>query len=153
MYFVEFKGKDDSQISSAAKRCIECDLREAEVYCENDDAILCSKCNEEIHVFDFNRDHNIVPILASDKMFLKTGKCVFDPENDVEFYCKTCNLAICSYCKVLGSHSRGNAASHLLEDIAEVYSKNNPNDSNNEFGEVNISIDYNSIILVYKAQM
>lgn len=123
-------------MSSAGKRCVECEQKEAEVYCENDDALLCQKCSDDIHIYDFNREHAIVPIKNGDQMFLKTGKCIFDPEYDVEFYCKTCNLALCSYCKVLGSHSKGNASTHQLEEIADVFSKNSPNDIQNEFGEV-----------------
>eukprot|EP00340_Litonotus_pictus_P011957 CAMPEP_0170537200 /NCGR_PEP_ID=MMETSP0209-20121228/102576_1 /TAXON_ID=665100 ORGANISM="Litonotus pictus, Strain P1" /NCGR_SAMPLE_ID=MMETSP0209 /ASSEMBLY_ACC=CAM_ASM_000301 /LENGTH=312 /DNA_ID=CAMNT_0010838659 /DNA_START=733 /DNA_END=1667 /DNA_ORIENTATION=- len=45
---------------------------------------------------------------------------------EVEYYCLDCNTTICSYCKLLGSHSRNEMANHELVDVHEQYIKLNP---------------------------
>jgi len=125
MYWVTFSLGDSSiQALSTKHICGECGEKEADFYCNNCEEYICSSCFDLIHG-ETNGDKNLKEIFSHSKEPLKTkiktGKCVFDPDKDVEFYCQVCKLTICSYCKVIGSHSKGEAANHPLQDIAIAY--------------------------------
>lgn len=127
MYWVSFSPMDlSSPLICAKHMCAECEVKEADYYCHNCEEYICTACFEQIHGESSN-DRNVKEIFAHRKEQLKskikTGKCIFDPDKDVEFYCTNCKLTICSYCKVIGSHSKGEAAMHQLEDIVVAYNK------------------------------
>lgn len=128
MYIVMFSNQANFTNASTKRLCEECETKDAEVYCLNDEVYLCKECDAQIHGEAVNDktlkqifDHKREPV---DK--IKSGKCYYDPENDVEFYCKTCNMPICAYCKVIGTHSKGDALKHELIDIVKVYRDNDP---------------------------
>jgi len=106
--------------------CGECQYKEADFYCYNCDDYICSACYDNIHG-DSSNDKNIKSIFDHEKEPLKskikTGKCVSCMDKEVEFYCNNCKITICSYCKVIGSHSKGEAALHVLEDISTAYKR------------------------------
>jgi hypothetical protein len=125
MYWVVFSPIETSIQSLSTKfMCAECLEREADYFCQNCEEYMCVTCYDQMHGESSN-DKNIKEIFAHKKEILKskikTGKCVFDPDKDVEFYCTNCKLTICSYCKVIGSHSRGEASTHLLQEISVAY--------------------------------
>ena len=129
MYFVMFIPHDPLSSYSAKRICEECEVKDADLYCTNDECYLCNECSSIIHGEASNDksikqifDHVKIPISSK----IKPGKCFFDQEKDVEFFCKVCNLPICSYCKVVGSHSKGDAMNHPYEDIYTAYVKFNP---------------------------
>ena len=127
MYKAEFNNQTNSS-SSTKRLCEECDQKDAEVYCINCEVYLCKDDDDLIHG-DSSNDKTLKQIFDHkrekvDKM--KAGKCYFDLDKDVEFFCRTCNLPICAYCKVIGSHSKGNALDHVLEDIVNVHKMNDP---------------------------
>jgi hypothetical protein len=125
MYWVSFSPIDSSIPAFSAKyMCAECQEREADYFCHNCEEYMCAGCYDQMHGESLN-DKNMKEVFSHKKEVLrskiKTGKCVFDPDKDVEFYCLNCKLTICSYCKVIGSHSRGEASTHQLQDISIAY--------------------------------
>ncbi len=50
-------------------------------------------------------------------------KCLLHPNSVLEFYCPQDRESLCVYCKVNGSHSQGNKASHKIIDISDAYQK------------------------------
>jgi hypothetical protein len=131
MYIVQFSNQTNFTNVNTKRLCEECEIKDAEFYCLNDEVFLCKDCDALIHG-DSANDKTLKQIFNHtrkevDKM--KSGKCYYDPDKDVEFFCLTCNMPICAYCKVIGTHSKGDALKHKLEDIEKVYKESNPVDS------------------------
>jgi hypothetical protein len=131
MFFVMFNPSNNLPSFSSKRICEECELKDADLYCTNDECYLCNECSSIIHGEASNDksikqifDHVKIPVTR-----MKPGKCYFDQDKDVEFFCKNCNIPICSYCKVIGSHSRNDAMNHQFEDITSAYMRFSP-DSN-----------------------
>lgn len=131
MFFVKFNPNNNLPLLSSKRKCEECEIKDADKYCVNDQCYLCTECSNIIHGDASNDkaikqifDHTIHPVTK-----IKPGKCFFDHDKDAEFFCKNCNLPICSYCKVMGSHSRNEALTHPLEEISLAYNRFSP-DSN-----------------------
>jgi hypothetical protein len=125
MYWVTFSPMDTTSYNMTSKHiCAECETKEADWYCHNCEEFICGSCYDQIHG-DSTNDKNAKEIFSHKKEAVKSkikpGKCVFDPDKDVEFYCNSCKLTICSYCKVIGSHSKGEAATHVLDNIVVAY--------------------------------
>ena len=38
-------------------------------------------------------------------------------------FCTVCNIPLCVYCKINGSHSKNESATHLVEKIEDAYKK------------------------------
>lgn len=129
MYSVVFGPVDQNLVSYVSKRyCAECSEKDAEWYCINCEEYMCKECYNIIHG-EKSADKNYKLIMDHKKeevSKIKTGRCVFDPDKEVEYYCNNCNLAICSYCRVIGSHSRGDALTHDLVDIGIALENGNP---------------------------
>lgn len=49
--------------------------------------------------------------------------CPHHPSLTVEFFCPICFVPVCVHCKMVGSHSTGEASQHKLVGIAEAYTK------------------------------
>ena len=92
----------------------------AAYYCVNDDAYLCSSCNEVYHSKEFRlvKDHDVRKLEDRPKDF---GHCNFHEGTPYTFICQTCRTPICIYCKVNGSHAEGDNAKHTLIKIQEAY--------------------------------
>jgi hypothetical protein len=127
IYWVQFNHIDiTSPVYSTKHMCGECQYKEADFYCYNCEDYICSPCYDNIHG-DNTNDKNIKNIFDHEKEPLKskikTGKCVSCLDKDVEFYCNNCKITICSYCRIIGSHSKGEAAFHVLEEIGTAYKR------------------------------
>lgn len=64
--------------------------------------------------------HEIVSIKKKPEYF---GKCESHPSMDYQFFCEKCNNLLCIYCKISGSHSSGEYASHSITPIMEAYER------------------------------
>lgn len=122
MFFVMFNPQSSLPAFSSRILCQECEIKDADHYCKNDDCYFCAECSNHIHLERHMTDHEKIPVRKSQK----PGKCYFDQDKDVEFFCRNCNLPICSYCKVIGSHSSIEANSHLFEDITSAFLRFSP---------------------------
>lgn len=99
--------------------CEMCGERPAVVWCVNDSAKLCKECDTESHSQNkmFQR-HKRIPL--EDAMG-PTDLCPIHGTSKLEYFCTKCRTPLCVSCKVLGSHSKGDAASHPLVPIKEAY--------------------------------
>jgi len=51
------------------------------------------------------------------------GNCSAHPESKLELFCTVCNIPLCVYYKITGSHSKNESATHLVEKIEDAYKK------------------------------
>jgi hypothetical protein len=49
------------------------------------------------------------------------GKCRYHNDKPIEFFCTSCHVPVCVYCKMVGNHSSGEAAKHPLISVSEAY--------------------------------
>jgi hypothetical protein len=130
IFCVYFSPRDASNYVSSKYLCVECHSV-AESYCINCEEYLCNDCFAKLHYGD-GLNEKMKQIFEKHKREefkkpkIRPGKCAFGDDKDVEFYCLDCKQAICSYCCVVGSHSKGHAGSHKLEHISKVYNDLNP---------------------------
>lgn len=94
----------------------------AAFYCKNDQAMLCTSCNEKYHsgYGTLFKKHTVVSIKDRPEAF---GKCENHKSQDNQFFCTKCKTVICIQCKINGSHSSGDYANHLLITIGEAYAE------------------------------
>jgi len=114
--------------------CDMCDIKTAEVYCRHEDANLCKDCDKEVHSNKLLAKHKRVPLRCSnDAETLAAGgdnnleifksKCPFHSNMDVEFFCPECDVPVCIYCKMVGSHSTGAFNNHRLIGVRVAWKK------------------------------
>ena len=132
-YLVTF----DRQGVEGGVKILECDMcaaNTAEVYCRHEDANLCKDCDKEVHSNKLLAKHKRVPLRCSnDAETLLAGgnnnleifksKCPFHDNMDVEFFCPECDVPVCIYCKMVGSHSSGVFNNHRLIGVRVAWKK------------------------------
>ncbi|KXS19890.1 hypothetical protein M427DRAFT_504927 [Gonapodya prolifera JEL478] len=114
---VEFDPEAEKK-SREKPSCDNCEATKASVYCAADNANLCSDCDSLLHAAKLTRRHNRVSLEQNVVVF---GNCQSHGDKPVEFYCHQCHLPVCVVCKMTGSHSVGDAASHKLLRLDEAY--------------------------------
>ena len=111
--------------------CDECSEKEADFFCKLCESNFCSDCFSNVH-HEFSNDKTLKE--AYEKHLLTkeptskvtAGMCDCNLNKEAEFYCLDCNKTICSHCKLLGSHSKGELVRHELIEIGEQYAKLSP---------------------------
>eukprot|EP00753_Platysulcus_tardus_P020567 PLAT8228.1.p1 GENE.PLAT8228.1~~PLAT8228.1.p1 ORF type:complete len:1035 (+),score=520.69 PLAT8228.1:50-3154(+) len=139
MYLVQFTYAADSG-SESTPLCDVCEVEPAVLHCSADDANLCEECDVEMHsVNKLVARHVRVPLdqLKFSKEGLR-GKlsgmkarmgaalaikstCPQHSNMMVEFFDPILHVPVCVHCKMVGSHSSGEAATHKLISIADAY--------------------------------
>ena len=81
--------------------------------------VRSKECDHESHAGKkmFER-HKRIPI---EDAMAAGDMCPVHGDSRVEFYCTKCKVPLCVTCKVTGSHSKGDAASHKLIPIKDAY--------------------------------
>ncbi|SPR01266.1 unnamed protein product (mitochondrion) [Plasmodiophora brassicae] len=103
-----------------AEVCNSCETAPAVVFCHADNASLCERCDRAVHSTNkVVSKHRRVPI--SEKPVTDFGTCVYHPDNTIAYYCHLCQVPVCIHCKMIGSHSAGDASTHKLTAIREAY--------------------------------
>jgi hypothetical protein len=119
-YLVRFKGGIDLHSASPGDTlCDLCSREVATLWCINDSAKLCDSCDADSH--SMNRileKHKRVPIAESRGLM---EFCPLHPDVHVEFYCPDCRAPVCLNCKMTGTHSKGDASSHVLVPVSKAY--------------------------------
>lgn len=123
-YFVFFGMKDSLNSISAIRICDECNALPATIYCVDCDAELCEDDYNSIHSPDNKPLFNFHNKLKIEKN--RPGQCDCENKYQAEYYCEDCNKTICSYCKILGSHSKGLALEHNLIEINFEWKNRSP---------------------------
>lgn len=118
---IRFKGGENlEKVLKKDDKCDYCNEANATIYCLNDKAKFCEKCDKQIHnVNKLLQKHNRIP-LSEAKLTIEY--CPNHPNVIVKHYCKQCQVPVCFECKMRGSHSKGDAASHTLVEINEAIS-------------------------------
>ena len=118
-YLVQFSYDPEDDEKPVVVTCDVCEERAATVYCQQDDARLCAVCDTESHsVNKLVARHKRVPIQKQPKSF---GFCEHHPDMKIEFFCPQCHVPVCVHCKMVGSHSGGEAAAHKLVPVSVAY--------------------------------
>jgi len=120
LHLIKFKGgKNIMPMSEHFHVCAICKKAEATIWCQNDKAALCEKCDKSSHSANqLMANHSRMPLFEG---LLKNQECPIHPAVKVEYYCHQCHLPVCLECKVKGSHSQGDESKHMLVDFASVY--------------------------------
>lgn len=118
-YFISFAGGDNLEEANAdGDICDNCGTEFATVWCVQDKARLCTTCDSEMHSSKVGAKHQRMP-LAESRALMET--CPIHTDKSVEYYCSQCQSPVCVQCKMVGSHSKGDAASHQLIPIKQAY--------------------------------
>ena len=138
LYLVTFNYKQSIE-SSNKKKCMNCFENDVKFYCVEDVIFLCEECWVKCH--DDNEYYSKMNHEKRNAILNNTGKCFYELHKDreAEYYCKTCNLPLCSFCKVLGTHSQADTLKHELVDIEVMYHESDDQykNSKNEIYEMN----------------
>ena len=116
---VKFHGGEDlEELKEEGDICEACGEAPAVVWCQNDNAMFCEKCDQEAHKSHIASKHKRMT-LAEARALMEY--CPFHKDTRVEYYCTECQTPVCIECKMIGSHSKGPAASHTLISIKQAY--------------------------------
>jgi hypothetical protein len=121
-YLVKFAGGANLAESTELDNiCDVCGKAEATVFCLNCGAKLCAECDALTHgVNTVLQRHERLP-LAEARALMEF--CPLHPNTRVEYYCPICRTPVCINCKMTGSHSKGEAATHPLIPIKDAYAQ------------------------------
>lgn len=122
------------------KVCDECTEKEADYFCSSCEFNFCQDCYSLVH-HEYSNDKSLKAMFSNHVgdviVRSNAGLCDCSNSKEAEFYCKTCLVPLCAYCKLLGAHSKGEMSSHQLEEIYTYYQRLNPD--NNEL--IKITLD------------
>lgn len=99
--------------------CDLCGKATATIWCVNDSAQLCEKCDEESHKANKLMERHKRMSLIEARSLIEF--CPIHHDQRVEYYCPKCHGPVCFTCKMTGSHSCGKAAVHPLVPIRQAY--------------------------------
>lgn len=117
--YVKFRGGSNlDQPKEEDDLCEQCGKNLATVWCKNDNAKFCDQCDEEAHNTAIRQRH-VRMTLAEARALMEC--CPYHDDTRVEYFCTVCQTPVCINCKMIGSHSKGAAASHQLIPIKQAY--------------------------------
>ena len=117
---VKFAGGEN--LAAACESDDTCDLcqeKKATIWCVNDSAKLCPECDEKSHSGNKILERHRRVNLADARALMEF--CPVHKDVNVEYYCPQCQEPVCLTCKMTGTHSKGEAASHALIPIKQAY--------------------------------
>eukprot|EP00834_Sanchytrium_tribonematis_P002257 NODE_66_length_25735_cov_0.318497.p3 type:complete len:499 gc:universal NODE_66_length_25735_cov_0.318497:1619-123(-) len=118
-HIVEFEFDSEFEKHSREKPlCDNCERKNAVYFCNADNAKLCAECDKQMHSSKITQKHTRTQIGKGADVF---GPCHHHPDKLVEFFCSTCRIPVCVYCKMIGNHSTGESSKHQLVGMNEAY--------------------------------
>jgi len=121
-HLIRFSGGSElTEYETKGDICDNCNSAPATLWCINDQAKLCERCDLEIHSGSRIREKHKRVTLSEARAMMEF--CPHHEDVRVEYYCTQCQTPVCIKCKMTGSHSKGDAASHVLIPIKEAYSE------------------------------
>ena len=117
---IRFRGGDNlAEALEEGELCESCNQAPATKWCVNCGAKLCESCDDESHSTNkVVARHRRIPIAEARA---EMEFCPFHDNIHVEYYCPQCQAPVCIECKMTGSHSKGDAATHPLIPITQAY--------------------------------
>lgn len=119
---IRFRGGDNlTEVTDDGDMCESCGKNPASIWCINCGAKLCDSCDSQTHSGNkiLNR-HRRMPISEARAQM---EFCPYHEGIHVEYYCPQCQAPVCFECKMTGSHSKGDAATHPLIPIKQAYNE------------------------------
>ncbi|KAH0790221.1 B-box zinc finger family protein [Histomonas meleagridis] len=114
-------GKNLEEAHPDDDTCDLCGKNQATIWCVNDSAKLCPKCDTESHKENkILQRHQRIPLSEARSVI---EFCPLHGDTRVSYYCPQCQAPVCFKCKMTGTHSKGDAASHPLIPIQTAYSE------------------------------
>ncbi|GIQ87421.1 hypothetical protein KIPB_009457 [Kipferlia bialata] len=105
----------------AAPVCEMCAERPATLYCMEDKSRFCEQCDHQFHSQNriVARHHRMA--LSEHGAYL--GECPQHPGTIAEYYDPILETPVCVTCKMEGTHSSGEAATHRLISLRDAYKR------------------------------
>ncbi|GAB0088196.1 hypothetical protein DMENIID0001_025840 [Sergentomyia squamirostris] len=114
--FIASEEKTPEPKSPVIPKCGECSNPVADRKCIQCDSLYCYECFKKIHNFsNVLRTHQTVDLVTSLKFAHTPINCDIHPGKQVNYYCETCEKALCLDCK---------NQTHLIHEIVQLYDKN-----------------------------
>jgi len=118
-------------------KCEGCYTNDSVVFCKECNKNLCQICENQIHVIPLFKEHERIPI--SNFNILK--KVCYHHNNNLKFFCDSCEEPICEDCQILGPHNtklhRIISIENSFSEKFEKFSKNVKNNIENRYEILN----------------
>lgn len=99
-----------------SQKCEGCFYYNQSCYCQECKKYLCDICKNQIHRIPVNATHVIIGL----NDMVKVKKLCYHHQNPLEFFCESCDEAICKQCQIIGPH---NTNYHRIISIKEAFNK------------------------------
>ncbi len=103
-------------IQNGVPKCDGCFENDAVCYCKECKKYLCGMCDNQIHIIPVNSNHLRVDL----NDIIKMKKLCYHHQSNLEFFCESCDEAICKQCQIIGPH---NTNYHRIIQIREAFNK------------------------------
>ena len=103
-------------IQNGVPKCDGCFENDAVCYCKECKKYLCGLCDNQIHIIPVNTNHLRVNL----NEIVKIKKLCYHHQSNLEFFCESCDEAICKQCQIIGPH---NTNYHRIIPIREAFNK------------------------------
>ena len=103
-------------LQNGTPKCDGCFENDSVCYCKECKKYLCQICDNQIHIIPANSNHLRVNL----NDILKMKKLCYHHQSNLEFFCESCDEAICKQCQIIGPH---NTNYHRIIQIREAFNK------------------------------
>ena len=103
-------------LPNGVPKCDGCFENDSVCYCKECKKYLCQICDNQIHIIPVNTNH----FRASLNDIIKMKKLCYHHQSNLEFFCESCDEAICKQCQIIGPH---NTNYHRIIQIREAFNK------------------------------
>ena len=107
---------NNALMQNGVPKCEGCFENEAVCYCKKCKKYLCNICDNQIHIIPVNSNH----LRVSLNDIIKMKKLCYHHQSNLEFFCESCDEAICKQCQIIGPH---NTNYHRIIQISEAFNK------------------------------
>ena len=103
-------------LQGGVPKCDGCFENDSVCYCKECKKYLCHMCDNQIHIIPVNANH----LRVSLNDIVKMKKLCYHHQTTLEFFCESCDEAICKQCQIIGPH---NTNYHRIIQIKEAFNK------------------------------
>jgi hypothetical protein len=102
-------------------KCEACEDLPAVVYCMQDNAKLCDRCDQQLHRGNRIAERHNRVLLNEMQTTVGMTMCKEHTSMPVQYYDPVLHVPVCIQCKMTGSHSSGENSLHQLVAITDAY--------------------------------
>ena len=103
-------------LQNGVPKCDGCFENDSVCFCKECKKYLCHMCDNQIHIIPVNSNHLRVNL----NEIIKMKKLCYHHQLNLEFFCESCDEAICKQCQIIGPH---NTNYHRIIEITEAFNK------------------------------